>query len=38
MTLDLSNLPNEKEVKRKAKPRVLDSLIDESLKFKKQID
>ena len=33
MTLDLSNLPNEKEVKEKLTPRVLDSLIDESLKI-----
>ena len=33
MTLDLSNLPNEKEVKDKLMPRVLDSLIDESLKI-----
>ncbi len=33
MTLDLSKLPNEKEVKEKLLPRVLDSLIDESLKI-----
>ncbi len=33
MALDLSNLPNDPEIREKLKPRVLDSLIDESLKI-----
>ena len=32
MALELSNLPNNNEIKEKLKPRVLDSLINETLK------
>ena len=32
MALDLSKLPDEKEIKERLKPRVLDSLINETLK------
>ena len=33
MALELSNLPNNNEIKEKLKPRVLDSLINETLKI-----
>ena len=33
MALNLSNLPDDPEIRKKLKPRVLDSLIDESLKI-----
>ena len=33
MALDLSNLPDEKEIKERLKPRVLDGLINEALKI-----
>ncbi len=33
MALDLSKLPNEEEIKNKLKPRVLDGLINETLKI-----
>ncbi len=33
MALHLSNLPNDPEIREKLKPRILDSLIDESLKI-----
>ena len=33
MALELSNLPNNNETKEKLKPRVLDSLINETLKI-----
>ena len=33
MALDLSKLPDEKEIKKKLKPRVLDNLIYETLKI-----
>ena len=33
MALHLSNLPDDKEIREKLKPRVLDSLINESLKI-----
>ena len=33
MALDLSNLPDEKEIKERLKPRVLDGLINETLKI-----
>ena len=33
MALDLSKLPNENEIKERLKPRVLDNLINETLKI-----
>tara|TARA_Y100001968_G_scaffold295431_1_gene302815 strand:+ start:819 stop:2060 length:1242 start_codon:yes stop_codon:yes gene_type:complete len=33
LALELSNLPNESELRERLKPRVLDSLIDEALKI-----